>query len=71
MGTWTGLTKNTSTFTGTSINAGSWTGVPISLGATSALLQENGSYILQEDGISKILLEQGSSGNTWTGLTKN
>lgn len=71
MGIWTGLTKNTSSWTGTASNAGSWTGLPISVGTSGALLQESGFYILQEDGVSKLLLEQGGTAIVWTGLVKN
>lgn len=71
MGTWTGLTKHTGTWTGNAKSSSSWTGLPISVGTSGALLQESGFYILQEDGTSKLLLEQGGTTNVWTGLVKN
>lgn len=72
MGIWTGITKNTSTWTGATKNAGSWTALTKSLVGNSFLLLETGFYLLQEDGSSKIILEQSNPGPlVWTGLTKN
>lgn len=72
MSTWTGLNKNTSTWTGITKNTSAWTGTNKTLSSNSFLLLENGFYILQEDGSSKIILEQSSPGPlTWTGLIKH
>lgn len=72
MSTWTATNKSTSSWTGSNKSSSSWTGLPISTGTTGALLQESGFYILQEDGVSKLLLEQSSGGGSvWTGLVKS
>lgn len=42
-----------------------------SLGVNSFLLLETGSYLLQEDGVSKIILEQSNpSGPSFTHMSK-
>lgn len=72
MATFTGLTKNTASWTGNAKNASAWTGTNKSLGVNSFLQLETGFYLLQEDGSSKLILENSNPGGiTWTGLTKN
>ena len=72
MATWTNITRNAATWTNVVRHSAAWTNASKSLGSTGALLLENGFYILQEDGLSKLLLEQsGGTGPVWTNLVKN
>ena len=71
MTSWTTTTKHASTWGAVSRNAGSWATIGKSLSGISALLLENGFYLLQETG-DKILLEESASTATiWGNITKS
>lgn len=72
MATWTKATQHAATWTKGSKHSATWTKGTKSLGVNSFLLQETGFYVLQEDGVSKLILEQSNpSGPSWSKLTKS
>lgn len=61
MATFSKQSQHTATWGKPSSNAATWTKTGRGTSGSSFLLLENGSYILQEDGMSKLILEQSSS----------
>lgn len=72
MTTWTKGSKHSASWGKSSKNTSTWAKVTKSMGLNSFLLLENGGYILQEDGISKLILEQSNpSSIAWAKLAKS
>lgn len=72
MSTWTPVNRHTASFTSINRNSASFTPTNKSAQGNSFLLLENGFYLLLEDGSSKLILEQSTSGATnWTATNKS
>ena len=73
MATWSNQSKNSATFSNQTKNSASWTNQSRSnVSDADYLLAEDDTYLLQEDGASKFILDQFMGTLiTWTFETKN